>query len=68
VGVGDENAHQASELARMGMVVAIVQHCDGSSSKVDVVRNGRTSHIFYEHPDYSNYDRIFQFLPPPVVL
>lgn len=59
-GCGDEHGLMAAFLASSGMVVALVQHGDGSSSKVHIgaSEEGPARTVYYQHPDISpgNYD------------
>lgn len=60
-GCGDEHGAMATYFAASGIAVALVQHGDGSSSKVDITPSdeGPARVVYYQHPDMTpeGYDR-----------
>ena len=44
----------ASAMAARGFIVALVHHRDGSSSRIPGSMNSPP--LYYEHPDFENYD------------
>lgn len=52
-GTGEEHALFATMLAAEGIVVAVVQHSDGTSPKV---KDAQGKPVYYQHADFRNYD------------
>ena len=57
-GCVEEHRLLACRLASAGFVVALVHHTDGSSSRCPLRGTGAGGGevIYYDHPDWSNYD------------
>ena len=69
-GTGDEHGYMASILAQNGYIVAMPHHSDGSSSRCDIssttsnttssTSSSSSSDVWYQQPDYTNYDPLFR--------
>ena len=56
-GTNDEHQLLHTHLVQQGFVVVAPTHCDGSASAVTTADGSR---MFYQHPDFVNYDHDFR--------